>query len=185
MGRQGGDPGEGGELTMSAKRRPPPPDPCCGLGYSPTDPRQSPAEGKVCAHAERLLNMVHTYCQIRESWIGWVRSRAMNNTTQRIVAAKAMEERVETKTEQIMKGTAREARQTVTGRETAESRARVEVERDKPFEQHATENLPVVGDWLAGNRFGSAKNAVPDGTPGGKGKAGRAPDETGWGDSSP
>ena len=36
-----------------------PPDPLCGLGYSPADPRQSPAEGAVCRHAERLLNMVH------------------------------------------------------------------------------------------------------------------------------
>ena len=97
--------------------------------------------------------------------------------------AKAMEERVETKTEQIMKGTAREARQTVTGREAAEGRAGVEAERNKPFEQHATENLPVVGDWLAGKLFGSAKNAVPDAAPGGDGR-GRQ-DEKGWGDSSP
>ncbi len=96
-----------------------------------------------------------------------------------------MEERVETKTELVMKGTAREARQTVTRDEAATGSAGVEAERKKPFEQQATENLPVVGDWLAGKLFGSAKNAVPDGTPGGKGKAGRVPDETGWGDSSP
>ncbi len=36
----------------------------------------------------------------------------------------------------------------------------VAAETGKPFEQHATENLPVVGDWLAGQLFGTAKNAV-------------------------
>ena len=70
-------------MTMSAKPRPA--DPCCGLGYSPADPRQSQAEGKVCAHADRLLNMAHAYCQIRGSWPGWVRGRSMRNTLQRVV----------------------------------------------------------------------------------------------------
>ncbi len=57
-----------------------PPDHLCGLGYSPADPRQSPAEGAVCRHAERLLNMVHAYCEIRDSWTGWLRSGAMSRT---------------------------------------------------------------------------------------------------------
>ena len=95
-----------------------------------------------------------------------------------------MNERVETKTDQIMKGTAREARQTVTGQETAEGRAGVAVETNKPFEQHATENLPVVGDWLSGQLFGTAKNAVPDAPPGEAGKR-TVPDEKDWGASSP
>ena len=98
---------------------------------------------------------------------------------------RAMEERVETKTEQIMKGTAREARQTVTGQEKAEGGAGVAAQTNKPFERHATENLPVVGDWLAGKLFGSAKNAVPDAVPGAAGKERPPSDEKGWGDSSP
>ena len=57
-----------------------PPDPLCGLGYSPADPRQSEAEGEVCRHAERLLNMVHAYCEIRDSWTGWLRGSAMSRT---------------------------------------------------------------------------------------------------------
>lgn len=57
-----------------------PPDHLCGLGYSPADPRQSPAEGAVCRHAERLLNMVHAYCEIRDSWTGWLRGAAMSRT---------------------------------------------------------------------------------------------------------
>ena len=63
-----------------------PPDHLCGLGYSPADSRQSAAEGAVCRHAERLLNMVHAYCEIRDSWTGWLRSGAMSRTLfQRIV----------------------------------------------------------------------------------------------------
>ena len=57
-----------------------PPDHLCGLGFSPADPRQSQAEGEVCGHAERLLNMVHAYCEIRDSWTGWLRSGAMGRT---------------------------------------------------------------------------------------------------------
>ena len=57
-----------------------PPNPLCGLGYSPADPRQSAAEGEVCRHAERLLNMVHAYCEIRDSWTGWLRGSAMSRT---------------------------------------------------------------------------------------------------------
>ena len=57
-----------------------PPDHLCGLGYSPSDARQSAAEGKVCHRAERLLNMVHAYCKIRDSWTGWLRRGAMGRT---------------------------------------------------------------------------------------------------------
>jgi len=65
---------------------PRPPDHLCGLGYSPSNPRRSAAEGKVCHHAERLLNMVHAYCDIRDSWTGWVRGAAMGRTLyQRII----------------------------------------------------------------------------------------------------
>ena len=100
------------------------------------------------------------------------------------VGAAALGERVETKTEQIMKETAREARQTVTQEEAREGRAGVAAETNRPFEEHATENLPVIGDWLAGKLYGTAKNAVPDAPPGGTAER-RAPDERGWGDASP
>ena len=63
-----------------------PPDHLCGHGYSPADARQSAAENKVCRHAERLLNMVHAYCDIRDSWSGWLRGAAMGRTLyQRII----------------------------------------------------------------------------------------------------
>ena len=98
--------------------------------------------------------------------------------------AAAAAERAGTKTDMAMKGTAREARQTVTGQEAAGGRAGVEAETNKPFERHATENLPVVGDWLAGKLFGTAQNAVPDGAPGAAETA-RRQDERDWENSSP
>ena len=84
----------------------------------------------------------------------------------------------------VTKGAAREARRTVAKDEAAAGGAKVAKELEKPFEQQATENLPVVGDWLAGKLFGSAKNAVPDGASGDGGPV-RRQDEKGWGDSSP
>ena len=120
-------------------------------------------------------------------WSEGVRDRARDAGAPRPGEAdmRAMEERVETKTEMTMKGTAREARQSVTGQETAEGRAGVAVERGKPFEQHATENLPFIGGWLAGKLFGTAGNAAPDAAPGNGETAGRTQDQRGWGDSSP
>ena len=120
-------------------------------------------------------------------WSEGVRDRAGDTGAPRPGEAdmRAMEERVETKTDMTMKGTAREARQTVTGRETAEGRAGVAVERGKPFEQHATENLPFIGGWLAGKLFGTAGNAAPDAPPGNGETTGRTQDQRGWGDSSP
>ena len=64
----------------SSRHRARPSDHLCGLGYSPADARQSAAENEVCRHAERMLNMVHAYCEIRDSWIGWLRGDAMNRT---------------------------------------------------------------------------------------------------------
>ncbi len=120
-------------------------------------------------------------------WSEGVRDRARDAGAPRPGEAdvRAMAERVETKTEMTMKGTAREARQTVTGQETAEGRAGVAVERGKPFEQHATENLPFIGGWLAGKLFGTAGNAAPDAPPGNGETSARTQDQRGWGDSSP
>ena len=115
-------------------------------------------------------------------WSAGVRDRAAAAGAPRPgeTDVRAMEERVETKTEMTMKETARGARQTVTREESAEGRAGVAAEMSKPFEQQATENLPFIGGWLAGQLFGSAKNAAPD-APANPPPA----DEKGWGASSP
>ena len=116
-------------------------------------------------------------------WAEGVRDRARDAGAPRPgeAAAAAMAERVETKTDLVMKGSAREARQTVTRDEAAGGRAGVAAERRKPFEEHATENLPFIGGWLAGKLFGTAQNAAPDGAE----TTGRTQDERGWGDASP
>ena len=120
-------------------------------------------------------------------WSAGVRDRAAAAGAPRPggTGAAGIRERAETETELIMKSTARGARQTVTKQEIAEGGAGVAAETGKPFEQHAAEDLPVVGDWLAGQLFGTAKNAVPDAPPGGTGKGRPLLDEKGWGDSSP
>ena len=120
-------------------------------------------------------------------WSAGVRDRAAGAGAPRPgeTGAAGIRERAETETDLIMKGAARGARQTVTGDMAREGRAGVAAETGKPFEQHAAEDLPVVGDWLAGQLFGTAKNAVPDETPGAAGKNRPLTDEKGWGDSSP
>ena len=117
---------------------------------------------------------------------GWgeaVRDRARDSGTPAPggTEAAARAERVETKTEMTMKGTAREARQTVTKDEAAEGRAGVAAERSRSFEEHATENLPLVGGWLAGKLFGTAENAAPDEA----GEPARTIPTPDWKDASP
>ena len=81
----------------------------------------------------------------------------------------------------------REARTSIAREDARQGRAGAAVELDKPFERHATEHVPVVGEWLAGKLFGTAKNAAPDetdlGVDTGSGKTGER--ERGWGDQSP
>ena len=57
----------------------------------------------------------------------------------------------------------REARAGIAREDAREGRAGVAVQAERPFEEHATENLPLVGDWLAQKLYGTARNAVPDG----------------------
>ena len=83
------------------------------------------------------------------------------------VEADALRERAGTRADMMVSEAGREARAGLTQEKAREGRAGVTVETEKPFERHATENLPVVGDWLAGKLYGTAKNAVPDGTPDG------------------
>ena len=103
------------------------------------------------------------------------------------VEAAALGERAETKADMIVKEAGREARTSIAREDAREGRAAAAVELDKPFEHHATETVPVVGEWLAGQLFGTAKNAAPDGTDlgvdGGAGESRRR--ERDWGDQSP
>ena len=94
------------------------------------------------------------------------------------VDAAARRERAETRADMMVSEAGREARAGMTGERTREGRAGVTIETAKPFERHATENLPFIGGWLAGQLFGTAKNAAPDGpgvTAGRRDQDGREP----------
>ena len=90
------------------------------------------------------------------------------------VEAGALGMRAETKADMTVGEAGREARAGMTEERAREGRAGVVVETGKPFDQHATENLPLVGEWLAGKLYGTARNAAPDG-------GGEPPDEAGAG----
>ena len=99
------------------------------------------------------------------------------------VAAGALGERAETKADMMVKEAGREARMGITQEDARKGRAGASVQVDKPFERHATENVPVVGEWLAGKLYGTAKNAVPDGAPDETERQARP--EPDWRDQSP
>ncbi len=103
------------------------------------------------------------------------------------VEAQTLEARAATRADMSVKEAGREARAGIAREDAREGRARVAVETEKPFDRHATESLPVVGDWLAGQLFGSAQNAAPDGAAGGSREDADRParPEPGWRDPSP
>ena len=124
------------------------------------------------------------------AWGGWSagvrdRAREAGAPAPGEVDAGALGARAETRADMTVAEAGREARAGIAREDAREGRAGVAVETEKPFERHATENLPVIGDWLAGKLYGTAKNAVPDAAPGVGGNGERQPDEKGWGHSSP
>ena len=100
------------------------------------------------------------------------------------VEAAARGERAETRADMMVNEAGREARAGLTEERTREGRAGVAVETEKPFERHATENLPLIGGWLAGQLFGTAKNAAPDGADE-AGNGGTVRFDPDWKDQSP
>ena len=120
------------------------------------------------------------------AWGGWgqaVRDRAGAAGTPEPgdVPRDAIREGARTETDMIVRGSAREARTDVARDDARDGRVGVAVETGKPFEHHATENLPLIGGWLAGKLFGSARNEAPDGAGEGRGTI-PTPD---WGNQSP
>ena len=117
---------------------------------------------------------------------GWgqgVRDRARAAGTPRPgdVPEDAIREGARAETDMIVRGSAREAKTEATREDACEGRARVAVEEGRPFEEHATENLPLIGGWLAGKLFGTARNAAPDGAE----EPARTIPTPDWGNQSP
>ena len=101
-------------------------------------------------------------------WSGGVRDRAADAGVPEPggTEAAASQERVAAETGISATGAERTARETVTRNEVANGRAGVAAETDRPFAEHASESVPVIGGWLAGQLFGTAGNAAPDAGPG-------------------
>ncbi len=80
------------------------------------------------------------------------------------VAAKAVGARAETAADMTVTEAGREARSATAREDARDGRAGVAAETEKPLAHHATESAPVIGEWLAGKLFGTARNEAPDGT---------------------
>ena len=55
----------------------------------------------------------------------------------------------------------RETRVGAVREEVGRGRAAVAAENDRPFAEHAVEDVPLVGGWLAGKLYGTARNSAP------------------------
>lgn len=78
------------------------------------------------------------------------------------VEAIAGGERERTEANMTAGGAVRGGRAAAARRDVEDGRADVAEELDKPFGEHAARTAPIVGDWLAGRIYGSARNAAPD-----------------------
>ena len=100
-------------------------------------------------------------------WSGWARDhgRGHGKHPRGSVGTRAERVRAETDTELDIRGAEREARSGAADERNEEGRARVAAETDQPFGEHAAESVPLVGEWLGGKLYGTARNAPP-GQPG-------------------
>ncbi len=102
------------------------------------------------------------------AWNDWsrsVRERASGEGAPRPGGAgeRAARGRAEIETELDIREAGRAARRGVTGERIGEGRPEIAAETKKPFSEHVVEDLPVVGDWLGGKLYGTARNAAPGG----------------------
>ena len=78
------------------------------------------------------------------------------------VGAKAGIHRAAAEGDLAQRGMVRAARTELAKDAVRDGRAAVAAEHDRPFREHATEGVPVVGEWLAGKLYGTARNSAPD-----------------------
>ena len=97
-------------------------------------------------------------------WSGWARDhgRGGGDHERGSVGRRAGLRRAETDAELDIREAEREARGGVAGERSERGRAKVAAETDRPFAQHATEDAPLVGQWLGSKLYGTAGNAAPD-----------------------
>ena len=95
-------------------------------------------------------------------WSGWARDHGRGEHERGSVGRRAERLRAETDTELDIREAEREALGGVAGELSEKGRARVAAETDRPFGEHAAEAVPLVGEWLGGKLYGTARNAAPD-----------------------
>ena len=138
---------------------------------APAAPDPAPVGGAAEYAADRDEFAGTQTRKIHEAHAGWgqdvrERAHAAGAPEPGDVERGAIRERSKTKADMTVSEAGREALTEFTQDKASEGRAGVAVETAKPFEHHATENLPLIGGWLAGKLFGTAENAAPDGTEG-------------------
>ena len=69
--------------------------------------------------------------------------------------------RAEIETELDIREAGRTARTEVTEGRIGEGNVKVAAETEKPLAEHVVKDLPVVGEWLGGQLYGTARNAAP------------------------
>jgi len=97
-------------------------------------------------------------------WAGGVRDRAAAAGAPGPAAARAGAEagRGDVEAELAARGADRNTRAGAVRQEVGMGRAAVAAENDRPFTEHAAEEVPLIGGWLAGKLYGTARNSAPD-----------------------
>ena len=95
-------------------------------------------------------------------WSGWARDHGRGGRERGSVEGRAGLRRAETDTELDIREAEREARGGAAEELSGKGRARVAAETGRPFGEHAAEAVPLVGEWLGGRLYGTARNAAPD-----------------------
>ena len=103
---------------------------------------------------------------VSAAWSDWsssVRERAGGEGALRPggVGERAARGRAEIEAELDIREAGRTARTEVTGGHIGQGNVKVAAETDKPLGEHVAGDLPVVGEWLGGNLYGTARNAAP------------------------
>ena len=100
------------------------------------------------------------------AWAGWsdsVRERARGAGTPGPGDAgeRAARGRAEIETELDIREAGRVARAGSAEESIEQGRPKIAAEADRPFIEHAAREVPLVGEWLGGKLYGTAKNAAP------------------------
>jgi len=98
-------------------------------------------------------------------WSGSVRERVRGEGAPGLGGASERAERgrAEIETELDIREAGRAARRSVTGERIGEGRPEIAAETDKSFGEHVAGEVPLVGEWLGGKLYGTARNAAPGG----------------------